>query len=204
MTSTQQYPRRTATIWRRIRRLWPTAPGHRPAAHRLYVALVNQARAPWFFADLGVPDTPEGRFEMIGLHAALVLRRLRTEGPAGQALGQALFDLMFADMDAGLRELGIGDLSVGKHVKRLARQFYARLRAIDGTLAAARMSQLEPMLRRNIYQGGGAPSDEQITALAAYLFAVARDLDGQAGAALLQGEVGFPPAAPAGRGPQSD
>ena len=104
------------------------------AADRLYRDLVARARAPAFFRELGVPDTPEGRFEMIGLHAALILLRLQREGAAGEALGQALFDLMFADLDQGLRELGVGDLGVGRQVKRLAGQFYARLRALDAAI----------------------------------------------------------------------
>ena len=92
---------------------------HERAAHALYGAIVAAAREPAFYDRLGVPDTMDGRFGMIGLHAALVMRRLRTAGPEGQPLAQALFDLMFADLDRNLREAGVGDLSVGRHVKGL-------------------------------------------------------------------------------------
>jgi cytochrome b pre-mRNA-processing protein 3 len=163
----------------------------RRAAHRLYCALVNQARTPCFFAELGVPDTPEGRFEMIGLHAALLLRRLRAEGAAGQALGQALFDLMFADLDASLRELGVGDLSVGRHVKRYAGYFYARLGALDEALTAGDPAGLRPMLEANVYRGGRAPTAEQVARLADQLMVVERALAGQAADRLLRGEVAF-------------
>ena len=127
----------------------------RQAADQLYRAMVEQARRPAFYRELGVPDTPEGRFEMIALHAALVLRRLRREGLPGQALGQALFDLMFADLDAGLRELGVGDLGVGTYIKRLAGQFYARLAALDEGLgdagpAGSQHGAAPPMLRANV------------------------------------------------------
>ena len=79
--------------------------------------LVEGARAPAFFRELGVPDTPEGRFEMIALHVALAVRRLRREGAPGRALGQELFDLMLTDLDQSLRELGVGDLSVGRYAQ---------------------------------------------------------------------------------------
>ena len=152
---------------------------------------MNQARSERFFRDLGVPDTPEGRFELIGLHAALLLRRLRSEGAAGQALGQALFDLMFADIDACLRELGVGDLSVGKQVKRLAGQFYARLSALDPAIGAGATSLVEPVLRTNVWHGGPPPCAAQAAALADYLIACARELERQSGTALLRGEVTF-------------
>ena len=112
------------------------------AAARLYRDLVLQARSQGFYRALGVPDTPEGRFEMIGLHAALILLRLRAEGAPGQALGQALFDLMVADLDQSLRELGVGDLGVGKQARRLAGQFYARLRALDDILGGGKAQRL--------------------------------------------------------------
>ena len=134
----------------------PTAPGgrrasppgpsagarraHAEAAHRLYDEVVKQARTPLLYSELGVPDTPEGRFEMVALHAALLIRRLRAAGGPGRALGQALFDLMFADMDASMRELGVGDLGVGKQVQRLAGQFYARLAALDDAFGKGDMT----------------------------------------------------------------
>ena len=163
----------------------------RRAPLRLYCALVNQARSQRFLRELGVPDTPEGRFEIVGLHAALLLRRLRSEGAKGQALGQALFDLMFADMDASLRELGVGDLSVGKQVKRLAGQFYARLSALDQALATGAARLVAPILRANVWHGGPPPCAAQVAALADYLIACERRLGGQSGSALLRGEVTF-------------
>lgn len=140
---------------------------------------------------LGVPDTPEGRFELLALHAALIIRRLRAAGPAGQALGQELFDLMFVDVDLNLRELGVGDLSVGKYVKRLARNFYARLAALDAALASGERDALVPMLETNVYRGGPPPGPARVAALADYLFSVATALDLQADDRLLAGEVGF-------------
>jgi cytochrome b pre-mRNA-processing protein 3 len=166
-------------------------------AAQLYQAIVQQARRPVWYRELGVPDTPEGRFEMIALHVALVLRRLRREGAPGQALAQQLFDAMFADLDGSLRELGVGDLSVGSYVKRLAGNFYARLAALDeglGPHAADGGPQgaqaLLPMLRANVYQDS-APSDAQLGALAGCLAEQDRALAKQEGQALRAGTIGW-------------
>lgn len=195
MTAKEQHPNtawQRRPWWRRLRLGDRDRAARREVARRLYVALVNQARTPALFAGLGVPDTPEGRFEVIGLHAALVLRRLKAEGRAGQALGQELFDLMFADMDMNLRELGVGDLSVGKYVKRLARNLYARIAALEQALDQGDATVLGPMLKANVYRGGAAPEAAQVTALEGYLVAAAAALAAQPGDALLRGEIAFP------------
>lgn len=187
----QPRPSDLAPARRWLRRLWPDPArrARRQAAHRLYEAAVKQARTPVFYDGLGVPDTPEGRFEMTALHVALLVRRLRAEGAAGRALGQELFDLMFADMDESLRRIGVGDLSVGKYVKRLAGNFYARLQALDQAFATGAASALRPVLEGNLYHGAAPPAAWQRDAVAGYLIATDRALDGQAGPALLAGRV---------------
>ncbi|WP_374466727.1 ubiquinol-cytochrome C chaperone family protein, partial [Ferrovibrio sp.] len=90
----------------------------------LYRAIVAQSRQAGFYREHGVPDSLDGRFDMIVLHSFLVMRRLRRIGAAAEPLSQQLFDLMFADMDSNLREIGVGDLSVGKKVKAMAQAFY--------------------------------------------------------------------------------
>lgn len=184
-------------LWQRLRHAQRARDARRQVALQLYRAVVKQARRPVWYRELGVPDTPEGRFEMIALHAALVVRRLRREGPPGQALGQLLFDAMFVDLDGGLRELGVSDLSVGTYVKRLAGNFYARLAALDeglGDASPATGSQhgesLQPMLRANVYHGA-APSDRQLAALARVLAEQDRALARHAGAALCGGAIAW-------------
>lgn len=182
-----------------LRWLWPDAADRARSqlARGIYHEVVNQARIPTFYRDLGVPDTPEGRFEMVGLHVALVVRRLRFEGAPGSALGQELFDLMFADIDESLRHIGIGDLSVGKQIKRLAGYFYARLKALDEAFATAPGGPLRALLRTNVYLGGAPPSERQLETLVRYLMAADEALQAQPGASLLAGRVGFvPPGAP--------
>lgn len=163
------------------------------AAHALYIETVKQARTPALFTELGVPDTPEGRFETIALHVAMVVRRLRREGPAGDQLAQELFDLMFGDMDENLRIMGVGDLSVGKYVKRLARNFYARLEVLDRTLGAGDGGpMLRSMLETNVYHGSAAPSALQLDRLIGYLETLESDLAHQPGSQLLAGRASFP------------
>ncbi len=158
--------------------------------YQLYGAAVRQARSPAFYLDGGVPDTVEGRFEMVALHAWLLLRRLREGGEAGKATGQKVFDILFDDMDQTLREMGVGDLSVGKKIKALAASFYGRMQAYDGGLQASGDELLAGALLRNVY-GEGADSGGQAERLAAYVRRADRDLHDQAIAEMLAGRVVF-------------
>lgn len=137
------------------------------SAHAIYGALVDHARAPAFYTRLGVPDTVDGRFDMICLHAFLVIRRLQAEGAEGSALAQKLFDTMFKDMDRNLREMGVGDLSVGKHVKGMAKAYYGRAAAYEhGMLTGP--EALEAALQRNLYRLT-EPTAAQVAVLARYV-----------------------------------
>ena len=166
---------------------------HRPQPkpdERLYLELVRQARQPVFYAALGVPDTLDGRFDLIVLHVVLVLLRLKAEGSAGEATGQALFDMLFADMDRSLREMGVGDLSVGKRVKQMGKAVYGRLAAYEAGLAGGQ-TELQAALARNLY-GTVTPEPAHVTAMAGYMRAAAADLATQSMAGLAAGTVSFP------------
>jgi len=164
------------------------------AAALLYEAIVAQARRPEFYRALGVPDTLDGRFEMIALHAIVVLRQLRTDGPDAARTAQALFDRMFADFDRSFREMGAGDLGVGRRVKLLAKQFYGRLAAYGAGLED-RDGALADAVGRNIY-GGMTPSPDQVAAMSAYLRREASAVAAQDAAERRSGAVRFgaPPA----------
>jgi cytochrome b pre-mRNA-processing protein 3 len=166
----------------------------REAATQAYAAVVEHARRPQFFTDLGVPDTIDGRFELICLHAFLYLHRLKSEGDPGASLGQFFFDLMFADFDRSLRELGTGDLSVGREVQKMAQAFYGRIHAYENGLDAAGDTELHAALRRNLY-GTATPTDAHIALMAAYLRDEEARLARQDPAGLLRGTVtfGLPP-----------
>jgi len=135
----------------------------------LYGLIVAQARLAPFYADLGVPDTLEGRFEVIALHNWLVMRRLGRGGADEVAFSQALFDFFFADMDLALREIGVGDLSVGKKIKDMAQHFYGRVKAYEAALdPGAAADALVAALDRNLY-GSTLPEPWQTRVMAGYV-----------------------------------
>jgi cytochrome b pre-mRNA-processing protein 3 len=140
----------------------------------LYGAIVAQARSPQLYSGVGVPDTVEGRFEMVVLHLFLVLRRLRGAGEAFEATGQEAFDLFCQDMDRSLREMGVGDLSVPKRMRKIGESFYGRSEAYEAGLAAADPGALRDAISRNVWPDG-APKGSA-TALAAYARASAERL----------------------------
>jgi cytochrome b pre-mRNA-processing protein 3 len=113
----------------------------------LCVSLSLRARDPVFFAALGVPDTIDGRFDMIVLHAWLVLERLRALQM--NDVSQAFVNLLFVSFDESLRELGVGDIGIGHRVKKMADAFYGRLAAYG---AAGEQGALEQAIRRNIFR----------------------------------------------------
>jgi len=143
-------------------------------ARPLYEGVVAQARQPGFYRDCGVPDSVDGRFELIALHIFLVLRRLKADTGDGGGLGQALIDVMFQDMDQSLRELGAGDLGVGPRVKRMAQGPFGRIAAYEDGLCGP-PANLEAALRRNLY-GTVTAEPDQVRAMAGYLRATAEDL----------------------------
>ena len=171
----------------------------REAADIAYRRVVEQARQTVFFADYGVRDTLDGRFELICLHTFLYLHRLKEDRPQASLFCQSLFDRMFADFDRSLREMGVGDLSVGKHVKRMARAFYGRILSYEAGLAG-NDSALAAALARNVF---GTVSAPQCTAdhLAAYVRCAVRGLRSQSAAELLAGEISFE--VPSGRCPKA-
>jgi cytochrome b pre-mRNA-processing protein 3 len=162
----------------------------RDPAELAYRRVVEQARQPVFFAAIGVPDTLDGRFELICLHAFLYLHRLKSDRPRSGAVSQAFFDAMFADMDQGLREMGTGDLSVGRHVKRMAQGFYGRIRAYQAGLEQDD-SALRAALARNVF-GTVGESVDAVDRMVDYVRSAVLELTRQSSTELLEGGVQFP------------
>ena len=133
----------------------------------IYRKIVERAREPRFYAELGVPDTVDGRFEMVALHTFLVLRRLKPEAGGESDIGQALFDVMFEDMDLSLREMGAGDMGIGKRVKAMVQAFYGRIASYEAGLSND-VSELEDALQRNVY-GTTEPEAVSVSSLTAYV-----------------------------------
>ena len=185
--------------------------GARDASRRtgftLYGQAVAAARDPWFYTGLAVADTLDGRFDMICLHVALLNRRLAGE----PGLAQAVFDAMFTDMDASLRENGVGDLGVPRRVKAMWEGYNGRAQAYGQALDRKDAAALSAALLRNLWRGRG-DAQAQADILAGWTLRQEAALAAQPDAALAAGTVRFtaPPDAAghrrpgAGRGGQED
>ncbi len=132
----------------------------RSLAARLHAALVARARDPEFFERFRVEDTLDGRFDLVVLHAWLVLERLKA---AGTPLSQAFVDTVFVGFDEALRELGAGDIGMARRVTKLASAFYGRMRAYE---EAQDETAMKAALIRNLYRGVTQPGAK---ALARYV-----------------------------------
>ena len=128
----------------------------------LYGNAVEMAREPVFFAEHGVADTVDGRFDALALVVALIMRRLKDCGEAGHELSQQLFDTMFADMDLSLREMGAGDIGVAKRVRVMAEAFMGRLDAYASALDGGDRVALAAALQRNLLRGDSKAGEQLI------------------------------------------
>lgn len=172
---------------------------NREIVDRLYRQLTAIARNPAFYARMHVPDTVMGRFEMLCVVMVLFFRRTDGKGPALQHLAQDVVDTFFEDMDHSLRELGIGDQSVPKRMKKLARMFYGRAKSYGTALNEGSAETLSAALHRNIYPQDRAGEDMSDMVSPEGLSELAREvmrLDGwfsnRDEADLLGGELTFP------------
>jgi cytochrome b pre-mRNA-processing protein 3 len=164
----------------------------------LYGMIVAQARSAVFYSGYGVPDTVQGRFDLLALHVVLVLRRLdhnkvgavRSRFVNGRTLGQGIFDAFCRDLDGNLREMGVGDLAVPKEMRRFGEAFYGRQAAYRAAFAATDERELEKALARNIFDS--AVADERAVRLARYVRAAAKQLDAEEEGALTAGSMVFP------------
>ncbi len=143
----------------------------------LYEAAVRQARDPAFYARLGVADRIDARFELYTLHVLLLVMRLRGEGERGAEAGQDLFNIYVSALDHALRELGVGDVSVGKKMRKLGEALYGRMTAYQPPLRDGDAARLAAGLARNVYESEDAAAG---VALAAYALASRARLAAQA------------------------
>jgi cytochrome b pre-mRNA-processing protein 3 len=148
--------------------LWPFNHFRKPrlaprgTIEAIYGMIVTQAREPLFYRDLGVPDTVNGRFDLLLLHLWMVLRHLRSQA-GGIELSQALFDHFCADMDANLREMAVGDLTVPKQMQKLGEAFYGRSAAYDMALTDSGEA-LAQAICRNVLEGENIDSARRLAA----------------------------------------
>ena len=140
-----------------LKRLFSRSPRTSPV-RSVYEAIVAQARQPDFYLSGGVADSLDGRYDMIVLHADAVMVHLQAGDEADKAFSQELIDELFRDMDRSLREMGVGDMGVGKRVKKMATVYYGRANAYaEGRMNGS--AGLEGALLRNVYAGDGSKAD---------------------------------------------
>lgn len=161
------------------------------AGFQLYTAAVQAARDPYLYERLAVPDTLDGRFDMIGLHVSLLIHRLRAAPRPGPDLAQAVFDAMFSDMDHNLREIGVSDMAVGKRMKAMWEAFHGRAQAYAAAVEGGDEAALAAAVARNVWRGGEI--DDNATAIARLAASQARYLAAQGLDALSKGHVDFLP-----------
>jgi cytochrome b pre-mRNA-processing protein 3 len=163
----------------------------REAGSRLYGEAVRQARSPGFYTDLGVEDRIDARFELYTVHVVLLLRRLRESGPAAADTSQALFDVFVGALDHSLREMGVGDLSVAKKMRKLGEAVYGRARAYDEALAAdADPEALKRLIGRTVFADEAAA--ERAGPLADYVLRAEAALRDQPLETVLEGRPAWP------------
>src|SRR3954471_3274844 len=163
-------------------------------AQRLYATLTDQARRPNFYLSCGVPDTIDGRFEMVALHAFLLFRRLKGHGDKAGAVAQSVYDVMFGDFDASVREMGAQDLGVGRRIKFMTEAMNGRFTAYETGLAGGPVA-LELALKRNLY-GTIEPVDECLKRMVDYMKRADAELSALPIDQLMRGVLHFPPLEP--------
>ncbi|HET6377099.1 MAG TPA: ubiquinol-cytochrome C chaperone family protein [Methylocella sp.] len=171
-----------------ILRLFQRSP-NRELIDRLSGEIVAAARQPALFAGYGIEDSVEGRFEALALHAFLILSRLKQMPPPAPAIAQDLTDAFFRGFDAAMRENGVGDLSVPKHMKTLAAAFCGRVAAYERALQNGAAS-LAAALSRNVYAGRGQP--DEAARLARYVVTARSALAEATLSSLISGKPPFP------------
>ena len=162
---------------------------HERAGFALYTAAVQAARDPYYYTELGVPDTMDGRFDLIGLYTFLLIDRIHRAEDTGKGLAQAVFDAMFLDMDHTLRELGVGDITVGRKNKAMWEALNGRRQAYEAPMAAGDHEALAEAIGRNVWRGTPPPRGPE--RLAAIALDQHRSLAAQTMESLLKGQVAF-------------
>lgn len=167
---------------------WFQSKKNRWAVDKLHQSIQAQALRPDFYFEGGARDNFSGRFEMTCLHGTLVFRRLREAGAAGKALSQDVFDALFDGFDEALRDIGTGDLSVGKKIRKMGEAFYGRAKAYDEALSDdVPDTELSLALKRNL-----GVSEVEAPRFVRYVRLVEDALRRHQDEQLLQGEVSWP------------
>ncbi|MCX5577545.1 ubiquinol-cytochrome C chaperone family protein [Kaistia terrae] len=174
-----------------FRRLFTRNRRNEAIAYSLYGAIVAQARQPALYTEFAVPDTLDGRFDMVVLHGFLLFHRLKAESADDRQVGQDVFDIFLKDMDGTLREMGVGDISVPKKLKKMAEAFFGRIRAYDEALLSGDRAKLVDAIERNVFPDG-APAGVG-GRIAGYMEAAVGTLAAQSLPTIFSGKLDYSP-----------
>ncbi len=136
-------------------------------ARGVYARTLEHVRQPVFYTEYGVPDTFDGRFDLLLVHLFIVMEAVGFESERAEAFNQALFDVTFADMDQTLREMGIGDMGIPKHMRKMMKAFNGRMNVYHSAIGANNDAFVDA-LKRNLYAGAEGMSDEVVARFAQY------------------------------------
>lgn len=160
------------------------------AARALYQTALGQSRAAVFYGGQGASDTMDGRFDLLVFHVALLMHGLKPHGAQAQKLSQALFDVLFVEVEFALRESGVGDLGVPKHMAKMMKAFNGRIHAYMLALDANDMAALELAIARNILRRDDVTGFS--AALAAYGLKAGAQLQACMFDDFMEGRISFP------------
>lgn len=171
--------------------LFKTKKPYEQESFDLFLNAQEAARDPYFYEELAVPDTTEGRFDLLLVHLFLIIHRVKDE-EGGRALSQALFDTVFFNIDKGYREIGVGDMGVPKRIKKLMLAFNGRMHAYEKAMAAGR-DVLEAALDRNLYHEVHFKDGDTsiLNTMSAYMSHNAQHLQSQAITDIMGGKIDF-------------
>ena len=161
------------------------------AACLLYDAITKRAREPVFYTRFRVPDTIDGRFDLLVLHVFLVMDSLKEEGGKSSAIATHLATIIFAGFEDALRDLGVSDIGLSRRIKAMANAFYGRVEVYAAAKNSAPL--LAAALLRNLYRADESKSREARN-MADYAIAASRHLESRdSGTTLVHGEADFGP-----------
>ncbi len=164
---------------------------HKEIALTLYRSAMEQSRDPWFFAQGGVPDSYDGRFDCLLLHLYLIIQMLN-QHESGQALAQDLFDVAVGDFDQSLREIGVGDTGMKRRMKNMMLAFNGRMHAYQAAQEEGSAAVWQEALARNLYGTVDAPDPDMVSKVSQYVIEALRMIDAQGYDAVYGGNVPFP------------
>lgn len=168
------------------------SPPRSAGADATYIALVAQSRNSFFYTDMAVPDTIDGRFEMIVLHLFLLQHRLLADAPATSEFARELGEAFIDDMDRSVREFGVADTGVGKRIKRMGRAYNGRMQVYANALEDA--TALRAALSRNLYGTVQEGDVRVLDHMADYVQRMVQHLRGVAPATIMAGDYAWPDA----------